>query len=112
MLDARPGERVLDLGCGEFVVCGGARNAGLVALLQAGEGIRVWRHFEERSAGFFALGRSADSGWPCAVVRAGTSAEGLPIGVQIVGRPWREDVVLALAAHVERALGGYIKPEL
>ena len=58
------------------------------------------------------LGAYNLTGWPCAVVRAGTSAEGLPIGVQIVGRPWREDVVLALAAHVERELGGYRKPDL
>jgi amidase len=47
------------------------------------------------------------TGWPGAVVRAGTSPEGLPIGVQIVARPWREDVVLALARHVETAMGGW-----
>ncbi|MEM8645768.1 MAG: amidase [Pseudomonadota bacterium] len=58
------------------------------------------------------LGAYNLTGWPGAVVRAGTSAEGLPIGVQIVGKPWREDVVLALAAHVERELGGYRRPEL
>lgn len=58
------------------------------------------------------LGAYNLTGWPGAVVRAGTSAEGLPIGVQIVGRPWHEDVVLALAAHVERELGGFQKPEL
>ncbi len=50
------------------------------------------------------------TGWPAAVVRAGTSTKGLPLGVQIVGRPWREDVVLALAREVERALGGYQAP--
>ena len=37
------------------------------------------------------------TGWPAAVVRCGTASEGLPIGVQIVGPPWREDVVLAVA---------------
>ncbi len=58
------------------------------------------------------LGAYNLTGWPCAVVRAGTSKEGLPVGVQIVGKPWREDVVLALAAHVERELGGYRKPDL
>ena len=31
------------------------------------------------------------------MVRGGTSEEGLPIGVQIVSRPWREDVALAVA---------------
>jgi amidase len=47
------------------------------------------------------------AGWPAAVVRAGTSPEGLPIGVQLVAPPWREDVALAAAAHVEAALGGW-----
>jgi amidase len=46
------------------------------------------------------------TGWPAAVVRAGSSSEGLPIGVQIVARPWREAVALAVAQHLETALGG------
>jgi amidase len=50
------------------------------------------------------------TGWPAAVVRAGTSPKGLPIGVQVVGRPWREHVVLALASEIERAFGGYRPP--
>lgn len=52
------------------------------------------------------------TGWPGAVVRAGKSPEGLPIGVQLVARPWREDVALAAAAEVERALGGWQRPPL
>jgi len=52
------------------------------------------------------------TGWPAAVVRAGSSSNGLPIGVQIVARPWREDVALAVAAMLERALGGYQLPRL
>ena len=52
------------------------------------------------------------TGWPSAVVRAGTSPEGLPIGVQIVARPWREDVALAVARQVESALGGWRAPAL
>ena len=44
------------------------------------------------------------------VVRAGSSAEGLPIGVQVVARPWREDVALAVARHIEEALGGWRAP--
>jgi len=47
------------------------------------------------------------TGWPAAVVRAGTSPEGLPIGVQLIAGPWREDVALAAAAVVESALGGW-----
>lgn len=52
------------------------------------------------------------TGWPGAVVRAGTSPEGLPIGVQIVARPGREDVALAVAGFVERSRGGYQRPAL
>ena len=52
------------------------------------------------------------TGWPGAVVRCGASSEGLPIGVQVIARPWREDVVLALAAALESALGGYLKPSI
>jgi amidase len=52
------------------------------------------------------------TGWPVAVVRVGTSPEGLPIGVQLVGRPWREDVVLAAAKVVESASGGWNAPRL
>ncbi len=50
------------------------------------------------------------AGYPCVVVRAGTSRDGLPIGVQIVARPWREDVAIAIAAEIERRLGGWQPP--
>jgi amidase len=49
-------------------------------------------------------------GYPAVVVRAGTSDAGMPIGVQIAAAPWREDVALAAAAIIERALGGWIPP--
>ena len=52
------------------------------------------------------------TGWPAAVVRAGTTTEGLPIGVQIVARPWREDVALAVAQVLQDALGGWQRPAL
>jgi Asp-tRNA(Asn)/Glu-tRNA(Gln) amidotransferase A subunit family amidase len=41
---------------------------------------------------------------PVVVVPVGRSVEGLPIGVQIVGRPFEEATVLAAAATVEEAL--------
>jgi amidase len=52
------------------------------------------------------------TGWPGAVVRAGTSPEELPIGVQIVAPPWREDVALAVASFLEAELGGFPSPPL
>jgi amidase len=50
------------------------------------------------------------TGYPCVVVRAGTCAEGLPIGVQIVARPWQDPVALAGARCIEQALGGWPAP--
>ena len=50
------------------------------------------------------------TGWPGAVVRAGTSPHALPIGVQIIAQPWREDVALAIARHIETTLGGWQPP--
>ena len=52
------------------------------------------------------------TGWPAVVVRGGTSGEGLPIGVQLVAGPWREDVALAAARIVESASGGWQPPPL
>ena len=52
------------------------------------------------------------TGWPSTVVRGGTSPDGLPIGVQVVARPWREDVSLAVAQYLEGVLGGWQKPPM
>ena len=52
------------------------------------------------------------AGWPSVVVRAGTSPEGMPIGIQIVAGPWQEHLALAVAQAVERALGGWRMPPL
>jgi amidase len=47
------------------------------------------------------------TGWPAAVVRCGTSPDGLPIGVQIAAGPWREDIALDVAERLELLLGGW-----
>jgi amidase len=44
-------------------------------------------------------------GYSAVVVRSGSTADGLPVGVQIAAAPWREDLALAAASVVERALG-------
>lgn len=49
---------------------------------------------------------------PAAVVRAGTTSDGLPIGVQIIGRPLEEKSVLAAARIVEASLGGWSAPPM
>ncbi len=42
---------------------------------------------------------------PAAVVPVGQSHEGLPIGIQIVARPYRDEVALGIAAIVDDAFG-------
>jgi Asp-tRNA(Asn)/Glu-tRNA(Gln) amidotransferase A subunit family amidase len=44
---------------------------------------------------------------PAAVVACGTSVEGLPIGVQIVGRPFQDAQVLATARALEQEFGSW-----
>lgn len=87
-------QQCLAAGIREFVVCPGARNALLleaIARAEAAQTIRVWNHFEERAAGFFALGRCMQTSAPCAVVTtSGTAcAELLPavIEAHYQGRP-------------------------
>jgi amidase len=47
---------------------------------------------------------------PAVTVQAGRSKDGLPIGVQIIGRPFEELAVMAAALIVEEALGGWQPP--
>jgi amidase len=47
---------------------------------------------------------------PAAVVPVGRSAEGLPIGVQVAGRPFEDEAVLAVAAAVDREFGFQAPP--
>jgi Asp-tRNA(Asn)/Glu-tRNA(Gln) amidotransferase A subunit family amidase len=49
-------------------------------------------------------------GNPAAVVPVGRSSEGLPIGVQIVGRPWEEEQVLEVATVLEQQCGAWRIP--
>jgi Asp-tRNA(Asn)/Glu-tRNA(Gln) amidotransferase A subunit family amidase len=51
-------------------------------------------------------------GLPAVVVPVAKSREGLPIGVQVVGRPWEEEVVLAVGAEIEHACGGWREPPM
>lgn len=47
---------------------------------------------------------------PAAVVPVGRSAEGLPIGVQIAGRPFADEAVLMVAAALESEFGPMTAP--
>lgn len=45
------------------------------------------------------------SGHPVVTIPAARSAEGLPIGLQLVGRPWQDMQLLRLAERVQEAIG-------
>jgi amidase len=47
---------------------------------------------------------------PVATIPASRTKAGLPIGIQIIGRPFEEEIVLAAAVIVENALGGWHAP--
>jgi Asp-tRNA(Asn)/Glu-tRNA(Gln) amidotransferase A subunit family amidase len=51
-------------------------------------------------------------GFPAVVVPMGLSEKGLPIGVQIVGRPWEEELILAIAAVLEQGRGPWPNPPI
>ncbi len=62
-------------GVSEFVFCAGARNAAFIQCLSQLQGVQLHPFFEERSAAFFALGRSRASAKPVVVITtSGTAA--------------------------------------
>jgi amidase len=65
---------------------------------------------EHRFPGFSYTMTHNLTGWPGAAIRAGTTREGLPVGVQLAGRAWREDTVLAAARRLEAAFGDWPRP--
>lgn len=77
-------QELVNAGVEEFVVCAGARNSPLVYVLAENPHLKVYSFFEERSAGFFALGRMASLRRPVAVfTTSGTAvAELLPAAVE------------------------------
>ena len=64
--------------CGvrDILICPGARNAVFVDALTDNPDFNVIWHFEERSAGFFAVGRSAATDRPVAVITTSGTAAG------------------------------------
>jgi amidase len=69
----------------------------------SGKSISVFRAFSY-SQTFNVLGL------PSVAVPAGRTSSGLPIGVQVVGRPFEERTVLTAAAIIQSALGGWQRP--
>ena len=51
------------------------------------------------------------AGLPGISVPVGTDAQGLPLGMQLIGRPWEEGALLNLAQTLENAAGFVSKPD-
>jgi Asp-tRNA(Asn)/Glu-tRNA(Gln) amidotransferase A subunit family amidase len=49
-------------------------------------------------------------GLPAVVIPFGVSSEGLPIGIQLVGRPYEEELLLEIAIRLEEARGAFPGP--
>jgi 2-succinyl-5-enolpyruvyl-6-hydroxy-3-cyclohexene-1-carboxylate synthase len=100
-------------GIREFVVCPGARNALLVEALVRAEAagwVTLRRHFEERAAGFFALGRAVASGSPCAVVTTSGTAAAELLPAMIEAR-YQARPLVALTADRPAAFRGSGAPQ-
>lgn len=50
------------------------------------------------------------SGHPAVVIPIGQTQDGLPIGMQIIGKRWREMELLAIAQKIDMAIGGFRSP--
>ncbi|MER5391922.1 amidase [Saccharopolyspora sp. NPDC002686] len=50
-------------------------------------------------------------GFPVVVVPCGYSAEGLPVGVQVVGRPFEDHLVIRVASELEEVFGRFTAPD-
>jgi len=50
------------------------------------------------------------TGSPAVVLPAGHTPQGLPVGLQLIGRRWDDDHLLAVAGLADRVLGGYRPP--
>jgi amidase len=90
-------------------------------LLSPVASVPAWRHGERtwnvegRTVGYLDAVRFTQ--WfnvlacPAAVVPVGHSPEGLPIGVQIVARPFEDEIALGVAAFIDKAFG-YAPPPM
>jgi 2-succinyl-5-enolpyruvyl-6-hydroxy-3-cyclohexene-1-carboxylate synthase len=103
-------ETLASVGVKDVLLCAGARNSPLVVLLEKATGVKVWNFFEERSAGFFALGRSQRDQTPVAIITtSGTAvAELLPAAVEAT---YTQTPLIFVTADRPRAYRGTGAPQ-
>ena len=51
------------------------------------------------------------AGLPGIAVPAGISKDGLPLGLQLIGKAFEEETLFTVAAAIEQAAGGYQAPK-
>lgn len=98
-----------------------AQMAGLAAVVMPVCGIPAFRHRERkwdvagRSIGLFQAMMPAVvanvMGFPAVAIPFGKTAAGLPVGVQLMGRPYEDERLLEIAVLLEEARGPYPGPE-
>jgi len=99
-----------------------------VSCTEAFEHIEPWRHFgpypvytapvmvDGRPVKYLVANLSYTSifnltGNPVVVIPVGYTAQGLPIGIQIVGKRWRDWDLLSVAQKIDEAAGAYRRPK-
>lgn len=87
--------------------------AGLPILLSAPCAIPAWR-FRERPAPFLQTMAAATPwnlfGFPALVLPWAFTPDGLPVGIQLIGRPWEEELLLSAGCQLEEARGPFPLP--
>ena len=87
----------------DAIICPSSHDVARLHGASANDAFETWSHITIYNL----------LGWPGISVRGGTSENGgLPVGVQVVAAPWREDVVIAVARKIEQLFGGFSPPEL
>ncbi len=85
-------------------------------------GVPAWRHGERR----WETGQKSISlfeammpetpvnllGLPAAVIPYGRDQDGMPVGIQLVGRPYEEELILEVACRLEQARGPFPAPPM
>ena len=91
-------------------------------LLMPACGVAAWRHRERRwetaqkSIGLFEAMMPETPinllGLPAAVIPYGQTQDGMPVGIQLVGRPYDEELILEVAVRLEQARGPFPAPPM
>jgi Asp-tRNA(Asn)/Glu-tRNA(Gln) amidotransferase A subunit family amidase len=91
-------------------------------LLMPACGVAAWRHRERRwetgqkSIGLFEAMMPETPinllGLPAMVIPYGRNQDGMPVGIQLVGRPYEEELILEVAVRLEQARGLFPAPPM